>query len=407
MNFFSKKTFMLLCIFCFIVAMLIAKKNTSSTEYTAATDNHNPNIETVIIQHGDSFSLTLNNTRLPPKDSSDIIRELKKVLNINRCLPGDFYEIFYDSRTGEWTDFLYYPTGTSYCLITKSSDGVIKTEKKKFSTTITEHKAQGIINSSLWAAMKSQNIPLEIITSFTDIFSWHIDFLRKAKKDDAFKIVYEVENISKKNKKLSSRIIAAQYKTPLKTYNAFYFKPKNARSGYFDENGKSIKSVFLKAPLQFKRISSNFTTKRIHPILKCVKSHLATDYAAPFGTPVSTVGDGIVKKVESTKQFGNLVVIKHPNNYETYYAHLSKYAKGIKEGVRVNQGEVIGYVGMTGFATGAHLDFRIKHNNNFFDFCKIEQPTITLTSEDKKEFKEKIQNLLDIFDDRLQNIECG
>ncbi|WP_172412807.1 M23 family metallopeptidase [Candidatus Endomicrobiellum trichonymphae] len=134
---------------------------------------------------------------------------------------------------------------------------------------------------------------------------------------------------------------------------------------------------------------------------------MATDYAAPFGTPVSTVGDGIVKKVESTKQFGNLVVIKHPNNYETYYAHLSKYAKGIKEGVRVNQGEVIGYVGMTGFATGAHLDFRIKHNNNFFDFCKIEQPTITLTSEDKKEFKEKIQNLLDIFDDRLQNIECG
>jgi hypothetical protein len=103
-------------IFCFIVVVSIVKKNTSSTEYTAATNNHNPDIEKVIIQHGNSFSLTLNNTRLSAKDSSDIIRELKKVLNINRYLQGDFYEIFYDSRTGEWTDFLYYPTRTSYLL---------------------------------------------------------------------------------------------------------------------------------------------------------------------------------------------------------------------------------------------------------------------------------------------------
>ncbi|MCA6071156.1 MAG: M23 family metallopeptidase [Endomicrobium sp.] len=268
------------------------------------------------------------------------------------------------------------------------------TEKKELETTTTERKEQGAITSSLWSAMASQDISQDIILSFADIFAWQIDFLTDAKQGDIFKLMYEVEYIAKKNKKLTSNIIAAQYQTPSKTYNAFYFKTKKGEDGYFDENGKSVKSAFLKAPLQFRRISSCFTTSRVHPILKYARPHLGIDYAAPKGTPVSSVGNGTIVKAQYSGGFGNLVIIKHSNGYETYYGHLSKYGKGIKKGAKVKQGQVIGYVGMTGLATGHHLDFRIKLNGKFFDFRKMKRPpSTTLTGDDKKAFMEKIQTI--------------
>ncbi|MDR3256212.1 MAG: M23 family metallopeptidase [Endomicrobium sp.] len=400
MKFFSKKPLIFYTlIFCFVlvtiaVTIIIIKKP-SNIKQPLAQDNL-PNIEKIIIKKGDIFALTLNDTKLSAKDSSDIIKELKKVVNINRCMPGDFYEILYDFKTGEWTDFCYYPSGASYYSITKSSDNVIKVEKKEFEIILSEFKEQGTITSSLWTAMSSQNISPGIILSFADIFAWQIDFLTDTKQGDAFKVIYEIKQISKNNAILSSKIIAAQYKTSSKTYNAFYFKTKNAGNGYFDENGKSVKSAFLKAPLQFRRISSSFTTSRIHPILKYARPHLGIDYAAPSGTPVSSIGDGMVTKAHYSGGFGNLVIIKHSNGYETYYGHLSKYAKGIRKGARVNQGQVIGYVGMTGLATGPHLDFRIKLNGKFFNFLTMKQPPTTkLTGENKKEFGEQTQNLLD------------
>ena len=401
MNFFSKKTFIyfvIIFIFCSVVVALIVTKKVSTKEYTAPTRNDKPNAEKVTIKHGDTFALAVRNTRLSAQDSSDIIGELKKVTNINYCTPGDFFEIFYDPKTGEWTNFLYYPPGISYYSITKSSDNIIKTEKKEFEIDTKTYKAQGTITHSLWAAMESQNIPSDIILSFTNIFAGHIDFFTGAKKGNVFKIVYEIKQINKKNKKLSSMIIAARYETASKTNTAFYFKTKNTKTGcYFDENGKSLENAFLKAPLCFNRISSSFSYRRYHPILKVVKAHEGIDYAAPIGTAVVSIGDGTVIKAHYEKGgFGNLVAIKHPNGYETQYAHLLKYGKGIKKGKKVTRGQIVGYVGMTGLTTGPHLDFRIKHKGKFFDYQKMKQAPVTkLTGEEKKEFKEKIKNLLD------------
>jgi len=405
MNFFQKKTLissiaLILSISCITAAIIFIKKKPPH-KYAATVNNYKPNIEKVIIQPGDILALTLSNSKLSSKDSIDIIGELRKVVNVNYCLPGDFYEIRYNSRTGKWMDFRYYPSGILYYSLTKSPDNIIKTEKKKLATIIKRYKTQGSISSSLWAAMSSQNIPWKIIASFTDIFAGQIDFLTDTKENDTFKVVYDIENIVKKDEELSSRIIAAEYKTSSKTYKAFYFKTKNSGSGYFDETGKSLKSVFLKAPLQFRTISSHFTTKRFHPILKYTRPHLGIDYAAPRGTPVSSVGDGIVAKARHSGGFGNLVIVKHSNGYETYYGHLSKYGKKIKKGVRVKQGQTIGYVGMTGLATGPHLDFRIKYGGKFLNFLKMKQPTAkTLTNEDKKEFEEKIQVLLNEFENQ-------
>jgi len=405
MNLFQKKILissavLILLISC-IAATLIFIKKKQPHEYAAATNNHKPHIEKVIIQPGDILALTLSNSRLSLKDSSDIIGELRKVVNVNYCLPGDFYEIRYNSRTGKWTDFRYYPSGILYYSLTKSANNIIKTEKKKLTTITKRYKSQGIISSSLWGAMSSHKIPWKIIASFADIFAGQIDFLTDTKEGDTFKVVYDIENIVKKNEELSSRIIAAEYRTSSKTYKAFYFKTKNSGSGYFDETGKSLKSAFLKAPLQFRTISSHFTTRRFHPILKYTRPHLGIDYAAPSGTPVSSVGDGVVAKARYSGGFGNLVIIKHSNGYETHYGHLSKYGRRIRRGVRVKQGQIIGYVGMTGLATGPHLDFRIKSGGKFLNFLKMKQPSAkTLTNEDKKVFEEKIQVFLNEYENQ-------
>ncbi|MDR2395099.1 MAG: peptidoglycan DD-metalloendopeptidase family protein [Endomicrobium sp.] len=357
-------------------------------------------IEKITIQKGDVLQLTLNKTKLSTEDSITIIKELQKLTNIGHCMPGDFYEITYDKNVSTWTEFCYYPHKSFYYSIIKSSDKQIQTQKKELEISKTEYKFEGTIDSSLWDAMTSKNIPANIILYFADIFAWQIDFLTDTKQGDIFKIIYEIEYIEKTDRNLSSKIIAAQYKTSSKTYDAFYFKTNKGIEGYFDKDGKSLRSAFLKAPLQFRRISSYFSTNRVHPILKYARPHLGIDYAAPQGTPVSSIGDGTVLKAQYSGDFGNLIVIKHNNGYETYYGHLSKYAKGIKKGAKVKQGEVIGYVGMTGLATGPHLDFRIKLNGKFFNFLKMKQPpTNTLIGEDKIDFKNYIQNLID----RLQN----
>ncbi|MDR2067227.1 MAG: peptidoglycan DD-metalloendopeptidase family protein [Endomicrobium sp.] len=398
-NISSKTVFIITIsiIFIFFISFIIKNICFNQSNKQKPEEKLESNIETekVIIQKGDVLELTLNKTKLSTESSNTIIRELQKLTNINLCIPGDFYEIFYNKSTHDWTEFYYYPQGPFYYSIIQSSNKQIQAQKKELEVSKTEYKYEETIDSSLWAAMAYKNIPADVILSFADIFAWQIDFLTDTKQGDIFKIIYEVEHIEKKNKNLSSKILAAQYKTSSKTYNAFYFKTREGNYGYFDQDGKSLKSTFLKAPLQFSRISSYFSASRVHPILKYARPHLGIDYAAPQGTPVSSIGDGTVLKAQYNGGFGNLIIIKHNNGYETYYGHLSKYAKGIKKGSKVKQGQIIGYVGMTGLATGPHLDFRIKLNGKFFNFLTMKQPpTTTLKGEDKTNFNNYIQNLI-------------
>jgi murein DD-endopeptidase MepM/ murein hydrolase activator NlpD len=393
--FYVVATVSLLMLVLIFISKFSNLKN-SNIKTTSEKSLEENKIEKVVIQKGDVLTLTLSETKLSSEDSSNILRELKKLLNIAKCIPGDFYEIVYDKLTGRWTNFYYYPYGMFYYEISNSPQSVITAEKKYLETSIVKYEKEGIIKKSLWTAMVSRDVPANIIRAFADIFAWQIDFLTDTRQGDCFKIIYEIKNVKKRETKLSSRIIAAEYKTSSNSYKAFYFKTKNGTEGYFNEKGKSVKSAFLKAPLQLSkiRISSFFTEKRFHPILKITRPHLGIDYAAPSGTPVSSIGDGIVLKAQYSGGFGNLVIIKHANKYETYYGHLSKYAKGIKTGIKVKQGQVIGYVGMTGLATGPHLDFRIKLNGKFFDYLKMKQPpSIVLSGEDKINFENNIKNI--------------
>ena len=389
MNKISNKLILysIIIVICLALVSGILYKKISNLEYTDIPQQEELDIEKIVIRQGDVLALTFKDTRLSSQDSSEILKELRKNININKCMPGDFYEIVYSGETGNWTNFWYYPSGADFCSIKKSSDGIITSSKQKLAVTTTEIAAYGTINSSLWEAMQSQGVPADIILYFADIFAWKMDFLTDTRKDDEFSVIYEIGSVSKKDTKLFSKVIAAQYKQGSKIYNAAFFTSKSGDGGYFDEEGKSVKSAFLKAPLQFRRISSHFTTSRVHPILKYARPHLGIDYAAPAGTPVSAVADGTVTKSQYSGGFGHLVILKHSNGYETYYGHLSKYGKGIKRGARVSQGQIIGYVGSTGLSTGPHLDFRIKKDGKFFNYLTMKQPpTAELKGNDKRDF---------------------
>ena len=357
-----------------------------------------PEVETIVIQPGDVFGKTFEQTKLSKQESLKILAELKKYININKCKPNEFYEITYstDTTTEEtWTNFKFFPEGQYFYSIDKSTDNVITSEKLELQTTSQIFEVSGTIENSLWESMSNSEIKPAIILDYADMFAWHIDFLTDCRPGDTYKLIYEVKTLEKKDTVLSSDILAGQYITATSTNTAIRFTNSKGNEGYFDENGKSVKSAFLKAPLQFKRISSYFTKKRFHPILKYYRAHEGIDYAAPIGTPVSAVGDGIVTKSQYSGGYGNLVIIKHPNGYETYYGHLSKYGKGVKKGVRVKQGQVIGYVGSTGLSTGPHLDFRIKKNGSFFNYLTMKMPpTYTLTGKDKEDFDLYKQELI-------------
>ncbi len=357
-----------------------------------------PEVETIVIQPGDVFGKTFEQTKLSKQESLKILAELKKYININKCKPNEFYEITYstDTTTEEtWTNFKFFPEGQYFYSIDKSTDNVITSEKLELQTSSQIFEVSGTIENSLWESMSNSEIKPAIILDYADMFAWHIDFLTDCRPGDIYKLIYEVKTLEKKDTVLSSDILAGQYITATSTNTAIRFTNSKGNEGYFDENGKSVKSAFLKAPLQFKRISSYFTKKRFHPILKYYRAHEGIDYAAPIGTPVSAVGDGTVTKSQYSGGYGNLVIIKHPNGYETYYGHLSKYGKGVKKGVRVKQGQVIGYVGSTGLSTGPHLDFRIKKNGSFFNYLTMKMPpTYTLTGKDKEDFDLYKQELI-------------
>ncbi len=212
---------------------------------------------------------------------------------------------------------------------------------------------------------------LVLALELSEIFAWDIDFTTDLRKGDTYRLVVE-ELWHNGEFRKHGRILAAEFSNNGVTHQA-YFHEHKGKPGYYDPKGKSMRRAFLKAPLSYRRISSGYGNRR-HPITKRYQTHKAVDYAAPRGTPVSAVGDGTVVHAGYKGPNGNLVIIRHPNGYKTYYLHLHKIARGVRRGRKVTQGQVIGTVGSTGRATGPHLDFRIKKGKRFINPLKLVIP---------------------------------
>lgn len=249
---------------------------------------------------------------------------------------------------------------------TISAESGRKPVEKKLTNTV------GIIKTSFWNAIQDNDNDIALAVRLSEIYAWNIDFF-ELKPDDKYKVIYNKLYIDGKYAGLGN-IIAADFIHEGKDYYAFRFEQKS-KWAYFDENGKSLQRAFLKAPLKYTRISSRFSNRRWEPILKIYRPHHGVDYAAPTGTPVHSLGDGVISaKGYQRMGGGNYLRVRHNSIYTTQYAHLSRFARGIHVGVHVKQGQVIGYVGMTGLATGPHLDFRVFKNGRAINPLKLKSP---------------------------------
>jgi murein DD-endopeptidase MepM/ murein hydrolase activator NlpD len=245
---------------------------------------------------------------------------------------------------------------------------------------------ENVILQSLYKAASDQNIPPNIIIEFARIYGFQVDFQRDIRKRDKFQIMYEVF-INNKNKIIQTgEILFANLKLSGQDNSLYYFDKKNAQ-GHYNKNGKSVQKALMKTPINGARLSSSFGMRK-HPIDGFNKMHRGTDFAAPKGTPIMASGNGIVKKAGWCGGGGNCVKIKHNSTYETVYAHMSKFARGIKKGVRVKQGQTIGYVGSTGKSTGPHLHYEVIVNGKRVNSQKLKLPSgKTLKGKDRELFE--------------------
>jgi murein DD-endopeptidase MepM/ murein hydrolase activator NlpD len=238
---------------------------------------------------------------------------------------------------------------------------------------VTSALARGAIKDSLYQSAVDENIDFELALALADIFAWDIDFFVDLRPGDHYAFLYDQHF---RDGKLvgNGRIAAAHFDNGSTRHRAYYYQAPGKRADYYDDQGNSLRKVFLKSPLRYTRISSGFSKRRLHPILKIYRPHPGVDYAAPTGTPVVAVGDGRVILRRWKKGYGRCIAIRHNSRYITSYGHLYRYASKIKVGSNVKQGEVIGYVGASGLATGSHLDFRMKKDGRFVNPLKNRLP---------------------------------
>jgi murein DD-endopeptidase MepM/ murein hydrolase activator NlpD len=320
------------------------------------------------VRSGQNLSDILNKQGISMTQIDEISKKTVLTFDVRKMKVNNPYYFFMNKKnTSKVEYFIYEINPVDYVVYDLSDSLQIYKEKKPIETLI--KSASGVITSSLWNALEAQALDYNLALSLNDIYQWSIDFYG-LQKGDKFRVVYEENFVYGKSIGIG-RIFAAQFFHAKENFYAFRFTQDN-EDCYFDDKGRSLKKAFLKAPLKFNRISSSFSANRFHPVLKIYRPHFGVDYAAPTGTPVMSIGDGtVIAKAYQPAGGGNYLKIKHNSVYTTSYMHLSGYAPGISSGVRVRQGQVIGYVGATGLASGPHLDFRVFFNGSPMDPLKV------------------------------------
>jgi murein DD-endopeptidase MepM/ murein hydrolase activator NlpD len=330
--------------------------------------------------------------------TSDIITSLeekaKDIFSVNKIRPGKNYHIIKTDSCSKACALVYEPSPLHYVLY-DFRDSVAVTVHDRAYETCTEI-ASGEISSSLWGALEDQGVSPAIIDKMEDALASSVDF-HHTQKGDQFKLVFEKKYVDGKEIGLG-QLVGAYYKNDNGSYYSVYYE-NGSYKGYYDYQGRAAKSSFLKSPVKFTRISSGFNLRRFHPIRRMTIPHLGTDYAAPYGTPIRAVSDGVVEEAAYTGNNGRYVKIKHDKTYQSQYLHMQGYAAGMKKGKRVQQGETIGYVGSTGLATGPHVCFRFWKNGVQINHLKENfEPSKPLPNSELPvffEYRDKIKTLID------------
>jgi len=308
-----------------------------------------------------------------------VARRSKSVFDVRKIKSGHNYTIFQTPDSLKQTRyFVYEDTPTDYYVFELFDS--LRIYKRQKEVVNRRRTAQGVIETSLWNTMDDNGLDPMLALDLSDIYAWTIDFFA-IQKGDRFRVIYDELYVDSVSIGIGN-IYAVEFDHHEEPNFAFRFL-QDGRYDYFDEQGKSLRKAFLKAPLHFSRISSRFSNSRWHPVLRIRRPHHGVDYAAPKGTPVRSIGDGnIIARGYQRRGGGNYLKIKHNSVYTTTYMHLNGFAKGMVVGKRVKQGEVIGFVGATGLATGPHLDFRVYKNGTPVDPLKVKAPPVEPVKEE-------------------------
>ena len=330
------------------------------------------------IGKGEVFSALLDKYGVPQQKSYQLAEQSKDVFDVRNLQVGRGYHAYFDS-TGNLAYLVYEATERK--MVVFSLTGTLGASLIEKEITSNTRYTEVEIQNSLWADIQNAGASPLLALKLSDIYAWTINFFG-LQKGDSFQAVYDELECDGKFLDIGN-IYQVAFQHAGKTYYAYYYDGVEGGDKYWNEDGESLRKAFLKAPLKYSRISSGFSYARRHPITHQVKAHTGVDYAAPTGTPVMAIGDGVVTSAKYEGAGGNTVRVTHNSVYKTAYLHLSRYGAGIKAGARVTQGQIIGYVGATGSATGPHLDFRVWKNGTPINPLNMESPPADPVPADK------------------------
>ncbi len=341
------------------------------------------------INVGETFDKILEEYLVEKSEIEQIKKELGKKINLNKLNINQKISFTIDQTSSVIKEFVFQVSNTEKIYLTREKE-TDKFDQKILVTKLNKNIVydESIILESLYKSASDQKIPAGIIVEFARIYGFQVDFQRDVRKRDSFQIMYEVFLDDKKNIIETGNILYANLKLSGEDNSLYYFDSKNSE-GHYDKSGKSVRKALMKTPINGARLSSSFGMRK-HPIDGFNKMHRGTDFAAPMGTPIMASGNGVIKKAGWCGGGGNCVVIKHNSTYQTVYAHMSKFAKGIRKGTRVKQGQTIGYVGSTGKSTGPHLHYEVIVNGKRINSQTLKLPSgKVLKGNERKIFETK------------------
>lgn len=393
----------------------------TTTESTEALDVHDY-LHQTRIESGDTVPAILGRLGVAEEGLMSFILTDPLLRRASvRLVPGRTVEAALNSDGSmEWIRYYHTPGTqqagkhiTEFLQITRRSDGSFVAEDVAEQTESQMHLAAGVIESSLFGATDAAGVPDDVTLQMAEILGGKVDFLRDIRKGDEFRVLYETRSHNGKPAG-SGQVLAVQYINDGKLIEALWFSPDGTKGGYYDGEGKSIKAAFLRSAIPFTRVSSTFGMRR-HPIHKKWKAHNGIDFAAPTGTPIRATGDGVVDFIGTKGGFGKTIILRHPNNITTLFAHQSRFAKGLNRGDRVSQGEIIGFVGSTGWSTGPHLHYEFRVNNKPVDPLGVKMPeAVVLDAKQREAFlahaspwRDQLQRIAELQLDNPASIELA
>ena len=347
------------------------------------------------IQAGETFDNILKQYSVKQSDIFTIKNTLSKKVNLNKLNTDQKIHITIDQTDNTIIKFLFQISNKERIILTQD------TQKKSFNQKIVLTKLkkeiiykENTILQSLYKSAINKKIPANVITEFARVYGFQVDFQRDIKKQDRFQIMYEIFTDEKKRLIETGNILYANLIMSGENNSLYYFEKKGAE-GHYDKNGKSVEKALMKTPINGAKLSSPYGMRK-HPIDGFNKMHQGTDFAAPMGTPIMASGSGIIKKAGWCGGGGNCIVIKHNSTYQTIYAHMSKFAKGMRSGIRVKQGQTIGYVGSTGKSTGPHLHYEVLINGKRVNSQTLKLPSGKILKADERKLFETKKIKLDV-----------